>query len=156
MFVEDKGAALSEIRRVLAPGGRFALNTPGSIQPPFEIMDQELARHISPDLAGFVRVVFSIDEPEVLRRLLEDAGFEDVVATATTTTLRLPPPADFLWQYINLTPMGVFVNPAPDEAKGALERDVVTRWQEFVDDGSTVVHQPMVIAAGTVGGRRDV
>lgn len=148
MFVEDKGAALSEIRRVLAPGGRLALNTPGTIQRPFEIMDEGLARHISPDLAGFVRVVFSMPDPEGLRRLLEDAGFREIEATGTTTTLRLPPPADFLWQYINLTPMGAFVNPAPDEAKTALERDVVARWQEYVEDGTTVVDQPMVIATG--------
>lgn len=153
MFVDDKAAAAAEMRRVLASGGRLAVNTPGAIQEPFEIMDEELARHISPDLAGFVRVVFSMHEPGAVASLLEDAGFQDVEARSTSTRLRLPPPADFLWQYIHLTPMGQFVEPAPDDAKAALERAVVSRWQEFVHDGATVVEQPMVVATARTDAR---
>jgi ubiquinone/menaquinone biosynthesis C-methylase UbiE len=147
MFMNDKATALSEMRRVLAPGGRLAVNTPGAIQRPLEIMAEALARHISPDLAGFVHLVFSMDDPGVLDGLLRDAGFRDVEATAGTVTLRLPPPADFLWQYINMTPMGAFVAQAPEEAQDALERDVVDQWRQLVGDSPSVVFdQPMVIA----------
>jgi ubiquinone/menaquinone biosynthesis C-methylase UbiE len=31
MFIEDRAAALTETRRVLAPGGRLVINTPGRI-----------------------------------------------------------------------------------------------------------------------------
>lgn len=148
MFINDKPAAVREFRRVLASGGRVALNTPGTIQRPMEILDEGLARHISTDLAGFVRAVFSIHDPQVLGNLLHEAGFRKVEAKTTTTTLRLPPPVDFLWQYINLTPMGAFVSQAPEDAQDALEQDVVAQWQEFLDNGSTVIHQPMVIATG--------
>lgn len=148
-FFEDKVAALREMRRVLAPGGRLALNTPGAIQRPFEVMDEALVRHISPDLGGFVRVVFSLHDPEEVGGLLREAGFGDVRARSAATTLHLPPPADFLWQYINLTPMGAFVNPAPEEAKAALEQEVVDGWRELVeDDGSLIGEQPMVVATG--------
>lgn len=33
MFMEDRTAAVAEMRRVLTPGGRIVLNTPGKIQP---------------------------------------------------------------------------------------------------------------------------
>lgn len=147
MFFEDKAAALQGMRRVLAPGGRVVCNTPGTIQRPFEIMDEALIRHISPQLGGFVRAVFSLHDPEEVGRLLREAGFQDVDAKETTTTLRLPPPADLLWQYVNLTPMGAVVNPAPEEAKAALEQEFVARCQELTQaDGSLVGQQPMVVA----------
>lgn len=148
-FIEDKVAALREMRRVLAPGGRVVLNTPGRIQPPFEIMDEALVRHISVDLARFVRVVFSMDDPDEVGQLVHAAGFHNVDTKSTVTTLHLPPPEEFLSQYINLTPMGGFVNPAPAEAKAALEQELVDRWQEFIDnDDSVPVEQPIVLAVG--------
>lgn len=148
MFIEDRRAALAEVHRTLVPDGRVVLNTPGAIQPVFEAMDRGLVEHISPDLGGFVRAVFSLHDPDVVATLLLDAGFRDVTATGSTTTLRLPPPADFLWQYISLTPMAPLVADAPEGDRSALEQQIVEDWQPFVVDGRTVVDQPMVIASG--------
>jgi len=66
----------------------------------------------------------------------------------SSAMFQLPAPAEFLWQYINLSPMGPFVAEAPEEAKLAMEQLVVDRWQPFVVDGKTRVDQPMVIASG--------
>lgn len=148
MFIEDRAAALTETRRVLAPGGRLVINTPGRIQPAFELMEQAIVEHISPELGGFVRAVFSMHDPDAVATLLRDAGFEDVSSTVSIVTLQLPPPAEFLWQYINLTPMGPFVAQASQAAQSAMERQVVDRWQPYVVDGATRVDQPMVTTTG--------
>jgi ubiquinone/menaquinone biosynthesis C-methylase UbiE len=148
MFMEDRAGAVAEMRRVLTPGGRLVVNTPGTIQPPFELMEQAIVEHISPDLGGFVRAVFSMDDPDVLAGLLRDAGLQDVTAEVATATFRLAGPAEFLWQYINLTPMGAFVDQAPEGAKVALEETVVSTWQPYVVDGGTPLDQPMVVATG--------
>ncbi len=148
MFIEDRLTALREMHRVLARGGRVLISTPGAIQPPFELMERSIVEHISPDLAGFVRMVFSMHDPDVHRTLLRDTGFEHVESTIYTATFDLPAPAEFLWQYINLTPMGPFVANAPEAAKDAMEDQVTTTWAPYVCDGRTPVEQPMVLASG--------
>jgi SAM-dependent methyltransferase len=148
MFMEDRSAVLAEMRRVLVPGGRVVVNTPGTIQPPFALMEQAIVEHISAELGGFVRAVFSMHDPVVVAALLRDAGLHDVGVHVSTATLQLGPPAEFLWQYINLTPMGPFVAQASEEAQAAMERQVVESWQPYVVNGATQVVQPMVVATG--------
>ena len=74
MFMEERRAAVAEMHRVLVPGGRVIVSTPGAIQPPFELMEQAIVEHINRDLGGFVRAVFSMHDPDALIDLLRGAG----------------------------------------------------------------------------------
>jgi ubiquinone/menaquinone biosynthesis C-methylase UbiE len=148
MFMEDRPAAVAEMRRVLMPGGRLVVSTPGSIQPLFEIMERAIVEHIRPELGSFVEAVFSMHDPDALAALVEDAGLADVSSKVFTATFQLPSPAEFLWQYINLAPMGPLIAQAPEEAQSAMERQVVESWQPFVAGGGMRVDQPMVLASG--------
>jgi SAM-dependent methyltransferase len=148
MFMEDRHTAVAEMRRVTAAAGRVAVNTPGVIPPLFALMEQALVDHISADLGGFVQAVFSMHNPQGVASLLRDAGLVDVTAAAATATLNLGAPAEFLWQYINLTPMSPFVAQAPATAQEAMERHVVKSWQPFVRNGTISINLPMVVASG--------
>jgi ubiquinone/menaquinone biosynthesis C-methylase UbiE len=146
MFMDNRAGALSEMRRVLVPSGRAVIATPGRIQPVFEALERAIVEHISPELGGFVSAVFAMHDPDAVAALLRAAGFRDVSATGSTATFRLPPPAEFVWWYINLTPMAAFVEEATEQAKAAMEQQFVAAAQAHVVDGMTVVEQPMVIA----------
>jgi ubiquinone/menaquinone biosynthesis C-methylase UbiE len=145
-FLPDKHAALSEMRRVLAPGGRLILNVPGPTPELFVIMGAALARHIGGEAAGFVNQVFSLHDPAELQNLIDGAGFRHVSVQADTKSLRLPAPEEFLWQYVHSTPLASVVGQVNDELRGFLERDVVAKWQEFVEDRALMLHVRMLVA----------
>jgi ubiquinone/menaquinone biosynthesis C-methylase UbiE len=146
-FMPDKHAALREMRRVLADGGRLILNVPGPMPRPFAILEEALERHIGAEAAGFVSQVFSLHDAAEIEDLVRDAGFHDVSVRSDTKPLRLPPPEEFLWQYVHSTPIAGAVAQVDDERRGSVERGVVAEWQELVEDGASVL--PVRIAVAT-------
>jgi len=148
MFMDDQPGALRELCRVVKPGGRVVLNTPGPVHTVFATMEEALTTHIDPGLAGFVGVVFSLHDPDTVAELLRAAGWQRVEAGTAVATFRLPPPATFLWQYLSVTPLAPAVQRAPEAARAAMERDITARWQPYVVDGGLVVEQSMVVARG--------
>ena len=148
MFMQDRHAAVAEMRRVTAADGRVVVNTPGVIPPLFALMEQALVDHISADLGGFVHAVFSMHDPEDVASLLRDVGLIDITAATATATLNLGAPAEFLWQYVNLTPMSPLVAQASAGAQEAMERQVVESWQPFVHNDAMSINLPVVVASG--------
>ncbi|HEY5944002.1 MAG TPA: class I SAM-dependent methyltransferase, partial [Kofleriaceae bacterium] len=74
-FTSDRAAAVREIARVLAPGGRLIASTwkPRHDQPLWHALGEVAERHLGP--ANDKR--WTLDAPE-LRSLLSDAGFSDI------------------------------------------------------------------------------
>ena len=133
-FFSDREAGLREMLRVLVPGGRLLANLPGPAPPPLEAMAEALARHIGPESASFIHAVFSLHDADEIRSLATDAGFNEVEVRSERVALRLPSPADFLWQYVHSTPMAAALAQVDDKCREALERDFSERCRGFVSD----------------------
>ena len=110
-------------------------------------MHDAIGRHIGSDAAGFVRLVFSLHDPEELEALLDRAGFNEVKVTSTHNQLRLPAAEDFLWQYIHSTPLGAVIGRLDAEKQAALERDVVAGWTPWAAEGGLTYGQPILTAS---------
>lgn len=111
-------------------------------------MAEALANHIEPEAAGFVHTVFELNDVNEIENLMNAAGFQEVLVDASSASLRLPPPGDFLWQYILSTPMTALVAPMTDRDRKALERDVVSKWKPFEKNGALHLQMRMVSAMG--------
>lgn len=145
-FFADKVAALREMRRVVAPGGRILVSTTGPMPELFGVLAAALARHVGLEAAQFVYQVFSVDDPAEVRGLFRDAGFNEPSVERNVRTLRLPAPAEFLWHYIFSTPLATAVAPLDSDARAALERDVVSGWRTFTRDGSLTLELGVLLA----------
>jgi SAM-dependent methyltransferase len=96
MFFADRQAALAEMRRVLADGGRAAVHVFQGLErhPFYRALDAAIERRLG---ASSVRDIFALGgEADGLRRLLGGAGFRDVQVEPASVTARFPDPQRFL------------------------------------------------------------
>ena len=145
-FFADKAAALREMRRVLARGGRAYVSVPAPTAF-FDVLEQAVTQHVGAAIGAFVQQVFSLNDGGELEGLFQKAGFDEVDVRMETRQLRLPAAPDFLWQYVHSTPLAGAIGELNDEGRAAFERDVVAGWAAWAAEGGLVYGQPILSAS---------
>jgi hypothetical protein len=90
--------------------------------------------------------VFSVHDPAEVRSLLGEAAFTDIETAYGPIRLRLAPPADFVWQYVNSTPLAALAAHLDEGARGALEQAVVQRCEPYTERDSLVMEPQILVA----------
>ena len=90
-FFPDRAAALAEMRRVLAPGGRLAISAWRAAEhnPGWLRLAEALDRHAGAEAGAIMRRPFALGAYE-LRDLLGGAGFADVAVRIRIEPVRFP------------------------------------------------------------------
>ncbi len=94
-FFPDKAAAMGEMYRVLAPGGRATTSTWTEIanNPFFEVFAGVIQKHLG---APALHIPFSLGDQTTLRSLFVDAGFDAIEIERVRRTVRYPSPDKFV------------------------------------------------------------
>jgi SAM-dependent methyltransferase len=136
-FFPDRSAALSEMHRVMAQGGRLVLSVWREIElsPAFVVLADALARYIGPEAGKLMTAgPFSLSDPEMLRTAVAGVGFSDITILPVQKILRFPSPDEFVLRYAAGSALGGVIAAVDNDARAAFIANVGLRLQSYVDD----------------------
>ena len=134
-FFPDRLKAVSEMRRVLVPGGRLAVSVWCSVEccPGYAAFLQGLERHVGQMAVAPTRAIFSLGDAGKLKSLFEEAQFTEVLIHRDTRTVRFPSPEELVAALVggsNLARSGISIE---GEVREALISNVSATLQPYVD-----------------------
>jgi SAM-dependent methyltransferase len=142
-FFADRPAAMGEMARVLAPGGRVALSVWGALehQPFHAAVIAAIGNHLGTEARSAFDSAFSLNTVEELRQLAANAGFRDVHVRLSHRTMRYRAPARLVAGFMGVTPVTPQFLALPDDRKSAFIAHVVEQLAEYTDDDGLAVPQ---------------
>ncbi len=154
MFFPDQPAAMLEVLRCLKPGGRLLFSTWGPLKanPLAEAAHEVVVRFFPENPPDFYRVPYGLHDTHRLRRLLVNAGFEDIDMEIVVKKVRATSALQAAEGLIRGDP----IIHAIRERDGALEQPIVEALsallsERFGDDPMRVTTEARVMGARRPG-----
>ncbi|MDX5361510.1 MAG: methyltransferase domain-containing protein [Alphaproteobacteria bacterium] len=131
-YLPDKPAALAEMRRALAPGGRIALSIWEGHSPYTAALCEAVARFISADAARTQRSQRETPGPDDLAQALTRAGFRDVEIVRQTLDIRVPSAREFVPLHLGAMPIAGAFQALPEGERDRLVSAVEAAMAPYV------------------------
>ncbi len=140
-FFPDRVAAMREIPRILAPGGRLAASVWGALdrQPVHVALLDSIETFLGMELRAPLDGAFALAPIEALRAMAEGAGFKNVHVRFEHRTARYPSPANLARGWVAATPAAGAFAGLSDERQAAFVANFVERLAGYVDDDGLAV-----------------
>lgn len=140
-YFPDEQAALKEIRRVMASGGRLVMSVWGGASDFFLAMAESVGRHVDPDVGARYLAPFSYKNTDRLPEMLASAGFRNVVVETLTVDRTMTETVVSLPKEILAHPAGSQVQAAGEAAVQAIAGDVSAACSKYQHGNDMIVPQ---------------
>jgi len=145
-YMPDRAAALREMRRVLASGGRLGLSV-FSQSVGYQVFERAAAQFVGEKAATIMREAFALADLGELSRLLKTVELSTVQIHTKTLVARFPVARDFI-EYQLGGRLASAVSPLNDETRMALVAALCKAFEPYVDsDGLAFPLQAHVVLA---------
>jgi SAM-dependent methyltransferase len=142
-FVADRPKALLEMRRVLAPGGRLALNVFGTPSRFHTALAHSLAKFADASTARLSLAPFGLAQPDGLHALVSAAGFGEIQIDTVSIPRRVEPTQEWLLQFSSALPYANAVASIGAGARAQMLREIAAElkdlWVENEREGDSFV-----------------
>jgi ubiquinone/menaquinone biosynthesis C-methylase UbiE len=139
-FFPEPQRVLREMQRVLKPEGVLALNILRSIRhnPAYRILADELEKHAGQTAGTMMRSPFPDWDQKMVRNMVSEAGFEEILIHLEIISMRYPSPEEFLRREAASSPLAKEVESMDPDIRRKLIDDLHKSLEPYTDDRGVV------------------